>query len=154
MDSKEILRHYITTIENFKFADLIDIYTRQISMSDFSYDYHYEVPESPYGRAYFIGVRADPRLQTPDSWAVLLFWQRADGTVVEVARIDNKEHRRDDGEGAHLHRWYREVEMHGRDYDIPVSSWEEADEWLSNGERVQRFAQQYENTHGDERVSD
>lgn len=43
-----------------------------------------------------VGVRADPTLNNVNSFAAILFFQKSNGDVVEVAKIDNSEH--DDGE--------------------------------------------------------
>jgi len=51
-------------------------------------------------------------LNQVEDFAVLIFWVKSDGKLVEIARIDNTEHPDDEEDGAHIHRWYREQNMH------------------------------------------
>lgn len=119
---------------------------------DFEFDYHYSLSPAVYDREYQIGVRleTDGRDGVAD-FAALLFWVRSDGRVVEVARIDDRDHPQDDLSGPHIHRWYREQSRHVRDYDILVSKFEDAEEYLV--ENFQQFVQQYQTTHGDDIVA-
>jgi len=123
-----------------------------VPADDFEFDYHYSLSPAVYDREYQIGVRleTDGRDGVAD-FATLLFWVRSDGRVVEVARIDDRDHPQDDLSGPHIHRWYREQSRHVRDYDIPVSKFEDAEEYLV--ENFERFAQQYQTTHGDDIVA-
>lgn len=123
-----------------------------MSADEFEFDYHYSLSPTLYDREYQIGVR----LQTDgrgrvDDFAALLFWVRSDGQVVEVARIDDRDHPQDDRLGPHIHRWYREQSRHVRDYDIPVSEFEDAEDYLV--EQFERFARQYQTTHDDDIVA-
>jgi hypothetical protein len=109
-----------------------------VPADDFEFDYHYSLAPTLYDREYQIGVRLETggRGRVED-FAALLFWVRSDGRVVEVARIDDRDHPQDDLSGLHIHRWYREESRHARDYDIPVSAFEDAEEYLT--EHFERF---------------
>lgn len=90
-----------------------------------------------------IGARADPNPNNIESFAVVLFFELEDGTVVEVAKVDNSEHR---AGTIHVDRYYREVGTDIKDYDVEISSMWDADEYLQNN--WQRFAQVYFDNHG------
>jgi hypothetical protein len=110
------------------------------------FDYTYEIQEYRQ-RTYQIGVRVDPSFNTVESFAVVLFFRRADGERVTVAKVDNAEH--DEGR-IHIDRHYREQSAETKDFDIDVTSWEEAEEYLL--ERWRRYADRYEETHGTSHV--
>lgn len=110
------------------------------------FDYTYEI-EKYRQRNYQIGVRADPSFNDVDSFAVVLFFRRGDGELVPVAKVDNVEHE----EGRiHIDRHYREQSAQTKDFDIDVTSWDEAEEFLL--ERWRQFADRYEENHGTEIV--
>jgi len=111
------------------------------------FTYSYEIAEYRH-RNYQIGVRADPSLQDTESFAVVLFYRREDGEVVEIAKIDNVEHR--DGT-IHIDRHYREAGAKKKDFDIDVSSWDEAEDYLTD--HWKQFADRYEENHGTDRVA-
>lgn len=111
-----------------------------------TFTYSYEIARYRH-RNYQIGVRAEPSLEDTESFAVVLFYRREDGVVVEVAKIDNAEHR----EGTiHIDRHYREEDAKRKDFDIDVSNWMEAEDYLS--ERWKQFADRYEENHGSDRI--
>jgi hypothetical protein len=114
-------------------------------VTNLDFEYSYEVGQL-YDRVYAIGVRASPNLNAVEEFAAMLYWVRQDGTVVEVARIDDIEHPNDDQSGPHIHRWYRETATHEREYGIPVQNWHEADEYLADN--FPEFARRYETNHG------
>ncbi|QDX41774.1 hypothetical protein [Salarchaeum sp. JOR-1] len=114
-------------------------------MSDYEFSYHYSVARLR-GKQYQIGVRADPSINDVETFAVLLFYERSDGTVITIAKIDNTEHR----EGKiHLDQYYR-TDPRKKDFDIPVTDVFDAADYL--GENVERFARLYADHHGDEKV--
>lgn len=123
-----------------------------VPADDFTFDYHYALTPPLYDREYQIGIRiqTNGRGRVVD-FATLLFWVRSDGRVVEVARIDNRTHPEDDRSGPHIHRLYREQSRHVRDYDIAASKFEDTEPYLEA--EFERFARQYQTTHGDEIVA-
>ena len=112
---------------------------------DTSFDYSYEVG-SLYGRAYQIGVRADPDLNDIHSFAAVLFYETGSGERTEIARIDDSEHE-NAAQAVHIDRLYREPAARTKEYDIDVSEPFEADAYLSR--RWERFAQQYETNYNE-----
>lgn len=111
-----------------------------IDVSEFEYTYD----TGKYrNRTYRIGVRADPTLNNVESFAVVLFYEQADGKRIEIAKIDNTEHE----EGViHFDRYYRAEGAERKDFDIDIESVFEAedrleDDWL-------RYARLYEENHG------
>ena len=102
------------------------------------FDYVYEIG-SWRGRSYRIGVRADPTLDDVQSFAVVLFFERADGSRVEVAKIDDVEH--DEG-AVHFDRYYRAEGAERKDFDVDVASVFEAESLLAGNWR--RYARIYE----------
>lgn len=102
------------------------------------FDYVYEVG-SLRGRVYRVGVRMDPSLNDVQSFAVVLFFERADGSRVELAKIDDAEH--DDGE-VHFDRYYRAESAERKDFDIDVDSVFEAEDLLA--ENWRRYARIYQ----------
>lgn len=96
-----------------------------------------------------IGVRADPSLDETESFAAVLYFQQADGTQVEVAKIDNAEHE----EGTvHIDRYYREVGAEIKDFSVDIDGWKEADKYLN--ENAEHYAQTYLRNHGAEPRND
>lgn len=94
-------------------------------------------------RTYQIGVRADPTLNNVESFAVVLFYEQADGKRIEIAKIDNAEHE----EGTiHFDRYYREEGAPRKDFDMDIESVFGAEDYL--GDNWQRYARLYEENHG------
>lgn len=87
------------------------------------------------GRAYYVGVRADPGVYRPASFAVVLFYEDDDGEAVEVAKVDNTEHREGD---IHVDRFYRAAGAPRKDFDVNISSLPEAEAFIRQHWR--RFA--------------
>lgn len=112
-------------------------------MSEFpEFDYMYEVG-SLRGTVFHVGVRADPSVDDVDSFAAVLFFELSDGSLVEVAKVDDTEH--DDGT-IHLDRYYRETGAEIKDFDVEISNLWEADAHLQANWR--RFARAYLDNHG------
>ena len=112
-------------------------------MTRFSYTYD----TGKYrNRTYQIGVRAEPTLNDVASFAVVLFYEQADSTRVEIAKIDNAEH--DEGT-IHFDRYYRSEGAERKDFDIGIKSVFEADDYLE--ENWRRYARLYEENHGEKR---
>lgn len=110
-------------------------------MPQSEFAYSYEVGQYRT-HVYQIGVRADPSLNTVESFAAVLFFERADGDRVEIAKIDNSEH----AQGAiHIDRYYREPDAQTKDFDIDVSTVYEADDHLAANWR--RYVRHYLENH-------
>lgn len=98
------------------------------------------------GINYIIGVRLDPDVNTVESFAVILFFRLADGTDVEVCKVDNSPH---EGEpDIHVDRYYREEDADVKEFDVGIESWHDAEEYLF--ENAERFADKYYDNHGGE----
>ena len=108
-------------------------------MSKESYSY---VLEKYHDRNYHIHVRASPSLNNVQSFAVVLFYRQADGSHVEVAKIDDSEQH--EGQ-VHIDRYYREEGADQKDFTIDVTTPYEAEEFLL--ENWKRFADLYEENH-------
>jgi len=77
-----------------------------------------------------------------ESFAVILFFQLADGTRVEVAKVDDSPHK----EGAiHVDRYYREIGAEVKDFDVDIDGWVDAEDHLR--ENAQRLARRYHENH-------
>ncbi|MHC3439572.1 DUF7718 family protein [Natrialbaceae archaeon A-gly3] len=92
---------------------------------------------------FHIGARHTPSTTNVESFAVILFFELADGTRVEVAKIDDAEHEEGD---IHIDRYYREVGTDDKDFDIDVNDCWEAEDLLK--ENWNHFAQTYLRNHG------
>jgi hypothetical protein len=111
-------------------------------MSEFSYT----VEAGQFrDRTYQMGTKTNPSLDAAldpsreASWAVVLYYEKADGERIQVARIDNTEHE----EGSiHIDRLYREERAERKDFDIDVNSVSDAEGYLT--ENWQHYARQYE----------
>lgn len=90
-----------------------------------------------------IGARHTPSTNDVESFAVILFFERADGTRVEVAKVDNAEH--DEGT-IHVDRYYRERGADYKDFDVEIADCWEAEEYLT--ENWEHFARTYLRNHG------
>jgi len=112
-----------------------------MTQSEFSYRYEFETElrQAPFQ----IGVRADPDLNSVDSYAAVLFFTLRDGTRVEVAKVDNSPH--DEGD-VHIDRFYREVGAEIKDFDIEVSDYVDAEGYLQD--HGERFIRLYYDNHG------
>ncbi|WP_157969622.1 DUF7718 family protein [Haloplanus rubicundus] len=113
-----------------------------MSQSDFSYGYEVTTFR---GRKYSIGARLDPSINNVESFAILLYFQLADGTRVEVAKVDDSPHEEGD---IHVDRYYREVGAEVKDFDTDIEDWTDAEDYLK--ENGQRFARLYHENHGTE----
>lgn len=111
------------------------------------FTYVYDVGEYR-GRPYRVGVRADPSLDAVESFAVILFFERGDGSRVEVAKIDDSEH---EAGGIHFDRYYRDDGADRKDFDVEVDSVFEADDHLESNWR--RYAKIYQENHGTRNVA-
>lgn len=95
------------------------------------------------GVVFHIGVRADPTLNDVSSFAAVLFFRKSDGTDIEVAKIDNTEHR----EGKiHIDRYYREEGADEKDFTVDIDEAWDADKYLEDN--WQHFARTYLDNHG------
>lgn len=92
---------------------------------------------------FHIGARHDPSTNDVRSFAVVLYFRREDGTLVEVAKIDDTAH---DGFDVHLDRYYREVGARVKDEGVDVEDCWEAEAYLRDHWR--RFARRYLENHG------
>lgn len=102
------------------------------------------------GLVYNIGVRHDPDLNNVESFAAVLFFQLRDGTRVEVAKVDNSTHEGE--EDIHVDCYYREIGADFKQFDIGITDWVEAEEYLN--ENWERFADRYYENHGPEPRTD
>jgi len=96
------------------------------------------------GVVFHIGVRADPTLNAVDSFAAILFFRNADGEDIEVAKIDNTEHR--DGT-IHIDRYYREQGTDEMDFSVDADGVWDADKYLEDN--WAHFARTYLDNHGE-----
>lgn len=92
---------------------------------------------------YRIGVRAHPNLDAVESFAAVLYYEKADGERIEIAKIDDSEH---DAGAIHFDRYYRAEGAERKDFDVDVSSVFEAEKLLA--ENWRRYARLYERNHG------
>jgi hypothetical protein len=117
---------------------------RCFSMTQSEFAYSYEVGQYRT-RVFQIGVRADPNLNTVESFAAVLFYERANGERIEIAKIDDSEH--DEG-SIHIDQYYREEGAERKDFDIDVSTVYEADDHLADNWR--RYVRLYLENHESE----
>lgn len=112
-----------------------------MAQSEFYYTY---TATERRGINYIIGVRLDPDANNVESFAVILFFRLAEGTDIEVCKVDNSQH---EGEqNIHADRYYREEGAEIKDFDVDIEDWHEADEYLS--ENADKFADTYYDNHG------
>jgi hypothetical protein len=123
------------------------IFVHPLEVVCLTFDYSYVVGRYRE-RPYHIGVRVDPSFGCVESFAVVLFFRRRDAVRVEVAKVDNTEHRNGT---IHVDRYYRSNGAERKDFSTDVSSWNEAEAYLTD--RWRRFAAQYEVNHGTDRVA-
>lgn len=96
-------------------------------------------------KTYQMGTKADPSLNAAmdpsreASWAVVLYYEKADGERIQVARIDNTEH---EGGTIHIDRLYREERAERKDFDIDVNSYSDAEDYLT--ENWRHYARQHQ----------
>lgn len=116
-------------------------------MQHSAFNYSYEL-ESRRGRIYTIGVRAEPNINNPESFAVILFFQREDGVRVTVVRVDNSPH--DDGVTGDIHvdRFDRSVGSSIKEYDHDIDDVYDAEDFVRRNWKV--FADRYYESHKDE----
>jgi hypothetical protein len=109
------------------------------------FDYLHEAGKMK-GIVFQIGVRADPTLNNVNSFAAILFFQKSDGSVIEVAKVDNTEH----NEGrTHIDRYYREQGADEKDFTVDVSGVWGADKHLEDN--WEHYARTYLENHGKEK---
>lgn len=108
--------------------------------SEFTYVYDQGVLR---GTVFQIGARHTPSTNNIESFAVILFFELADGTRVEVAKIDDTEH--DEG-GIHVDRYYRAIGADDKDFDVDIADCWEAEDYLR--ENWEHFARTYLDNHG------
>jgi len=111
-------------------------------MSQSTFTYVYEVGKVR-DTVFQIGARHTPNSSAVESFAVILFFERVDGTRVEVAKIDNAEHKEGD---IHIDRYYREIGTDDKDFSIDVADCWDAEDMLK--ENWKHFAQTYLRNHG------
>lgn len=99
-----------------------------------SENYSYEVGKYRE-RPIQIGVRAEPSLDSPESWAVFLYFEDTEGERTHIARVDTSH-----GE-IHLDRLYRESMAETKRFDVEISAPHEAEAFLRN--KWQSFCQIY-----------
>jgi hypothetical protein len=113
-----------------------------MKQSEFTYTIELS-PKIRDGVSHEIGIRAGPSLNNVESFAAVLYFKQRDGTLVEIAKIDDSPHA--EGE-IHIDRYYREIGAEVKDFELNPEEWHEAmdylkDEWI-------RFAQLYHKHHG------
>lgn len=111
---------------------------------DDDFDYSHE-SDATFPEFLQIGIRTDPSLDNPISWAVVLYFEQEDGTRVEIAKVDNSEH--DEGD-IHVDRYYRDDDAETKDFETDLTTPYEADAYLD--ENSERFAQKYADNHPDD----
>lgn len=111
-------------------------------MPEYDFDYQHEAG-TLRSIVFQIGVRAEPSLHNVLSFAVILFIPKEDGSIVEVAKVDNAGH--DEGP-IHIDRYYREVGADVKDFDIDVDSVWEADKYIED--HWDQFARRFLENHG------
>lgn len=111
-------------------------------MAKYNFNYQHEAG-MVRGVVFQIGVRAEPDLHNVLSFAVILFIPKEDGSIVEVAKVDNAEH--DEGT-IHIDRYYREVGADVKNFEIDVDSVWEADKYIED--HWDQFARKYLENHG------
>lgn len=107
-----------------------------------TFDYYHNVG-AYRGQEFYLGVRAQPNLNAVESFAVVLFYERSQGDYVEIAKIDNSEHR----EGTvHFDRYYRTEDAERKDFSVEADSVFEAEDLLE--ENWRRYVRLYDENHG------
>ena len=106
------------------------------------FTYHYE-QGVVRDTVYHLGARLDPSIHDVEDFAIVLFFELPSGEVVRVATVDDTEH----GEGRiHVHRNYREAGRDIRDFDVDITDWVEAEDYLR--EHAERMVRTYLDNHG------
>lgn len=106
-----------------------------------AFAYQYEIGEY-HDRTYRLGVRAERTLYRPDSFAVVLYYEDANARAVEVAKADNTRHREG---GVHVDRYYRATGAPRKDFDVDISTLDEAEAYLQAN--WLRFARLHDRNH-------
>lgn len=94
------------------------------------------------GIPYYIGVRATPTRFDPDSFAVVPYNEDETGVAVDVAKVDNTRHREG---GVHVDRYYRATGAPRKDFDVDISTLDEAEAYLQAN--WLRFARLHDRNH-------
>lgn len=111
-----------------------------MSQSEFTYQYD---AGTFRGTEYSIGARLNPSINNVESFAIILSYELDDGTVVEVAKVDDSPHEAGD---IHIDRYYREIGAKIKDFSADIDDWTDAEEHLMDNWR--RFARLYHDNHG------
>lgn len=111
-------------------------------MNDSDFTYVYEI-----GRlrdtVFSIAARHTPSTNRVESFAVVLFFELAGGTRVEVAKVDDAEHE----EGTiHVDRYYREPGADEKDFDTDIDGPWDAENYLKAN--WEHFARTYLRNYG------
>lgn len=104
-----------------------------------SENYSYELKEYRE-RMIQIGVRSEPSLDSPESWAVFLFFEDGEGKRTHIARFDTAHGQ------VHLDRLYREESGETKQFETDVSTPYDAEKYLR--ENWLSFCQKYADAHG------
>lgn len=117
-------------------------------MTDSTFTYDYELG-TIRDTVFHIGARHDPSTNHVESFAVVLYFRLEEGTVVEVAKVDDTPHSEFD---VHLDRYYREIDARVKKEDVDVGDCWEAESFLR--EHWRRFVRRYLENHGKQRRQD
>lgn len=90
------------------------------------FTYHYEQGHVR-DIVYHIRARFDPNANNVKDFAIIHFFELPSGEVVHVAQVDNSEHGEEE---IHVHRNYRESGVDIRDFDVGLSDWAAAENYL------------------------
>jgi len=97
-------------------------------MTDSDFTYLYEVGKIR-GTVFQLAARHTPSTNNVESFAVILFFELADGTRVEVAKVDDTEHAEGD---IHIDQYYRETGADHKDFTVDISDCWEAEQHLND----------------------
>lgn len=78
-----------------------------------------------------------------ESFAAVLYFKQRDGTLVEIAKVDDSPHAEGD---VRVDRHYREIGAEVKDFESGIEEWHEAMDHLK--EDWVRFARLYHSHHG------
>lgn len=112
-----------------------------MQQSEFYYSYEYD---AEFPEPLLIGVRVDPDANNPVSWAVVLGFGHEEGSLTEIAKVDNSQHEEGD---IHIDRYYRDDDAKQKDFGVDFSTFYEAEEYIR--ENAARFAKLFLENHWD-----